>query len=344
MILSTLCKSSIIIGCSLILFSCTTTKLKNKESIPLWSSQETIEDVYPYKDYLTAIGTGITPQAAKMNADSELSAFFNQTVKSETSAQEKLINQNNSTAISKSIERNIEISTSAELIALKHTDSYFDNKRGSYYVCSYIERNEAWKLLEPKLISSVNSFESAYSNIKHSNDALTKIILQNNALNSSNTFYTYYYLATGITPEKAIHFSKYDNQIQNLINENSLQKQKTKILVQIENDTTNRIKILIEEILKKNGFTITQQNEDYKIHGLAAYSIQESGDFYITYPQIEIIITKSGNKNLASFARQLGKVSSYTKDAAERMAINKIETELKKSFISECFNDKWSEK
>ena len=342
--LSTLFKSIIILGCSLFLFSCVTTYVKNDKSIPLWSSLETIEDVFPNKDYLTAIGSGVTAQAAKLNADSELAAFFNQTVKSQTSAQEKLFNQNNSTEISKSIERNIEISTSAELIGLKHTDPYFDKKRSLYYVCSYIERNEAWKLLEPKLISSVNAFESAYVNITSSKDILSKIILQNTALNSSQSFFAYYYLAYGIVPEKAKSFAKYDEQIQTLESAITLEKQKTKLSVLTENDDTNRIKILIEELIMKNGFSIARQNENYEIKAVVSYSIQESGDFYIAYPQIEIIISKTGNENLAGFARQLGKVSSYTKEATERMAINKIETELKNTFITECFNDKWSEK
>lgn len=344
MILSTIYKSSILIGCTLILFSCATNNIQQNESIPLWTSQETIEDIYPSKDYLTAIGTGTTPQSAKLNADSELAVFFNQTIKSDTSAQEKLRNQNNHTEISKSIERNIEISSSAELIALKHTDAYFDKKRNSYYVCSYINRNEAWELLEPKLLSSVSSFETAYSNINHSNDAISKILLQNSALNSSQTFYTYYFLAAGIVPEKASIFLKYDNQIQQLIIENTLQKQKTIILVQIENDSTNRIKTLLEELLKKNGFTIAQQNEDYKLHGTVSYILQESGNFYITYPQLEILISNNNRTDITGFSRQLGKVSSYTKEATERMAINKLETELKSTFISECFNDKWSEK
>ena len=100
----------------------------------------------------------------------------------------------------------------------------------------------------------------------------------------------------------------------------------------------NILKTKIENLLSINGFTISDSNEFYKCEILADIRGQEYGKVFIIYPQLSIIIKNNEGLGISSFARQLEKVSSYTQETTERIALNKIENELESCFIKECFS------
>ncbi len=322
----------------------TSTKTKSGNNIPLWISNDSINDVFPKSEYLTALGIADTAQSAKLAADAELSSYFIQNVSTEIIASEQYSNYENSTDFKKFLEKNIEISSSTEIVGLEHTEAFYDKKRGCYYVCAYINRNDAWKLLEPRLKSAAQAFEQSFSESKKENKAVEKILLQNEALNKASDFYNLYFFACAVKPEKARLYSDIDMQISRLVTANLKLKQQTKIKVLTNGDGAKRIKTKLEELFTKNGFSISNLSANYIVSADAKYLVESSGEVYISYPQIEITIMDNNSIYTSGFSKQMGKVSAYTKEATERMAINKLESELENNFFTECFNDKWSEK
>ena len=153
-------KSLFITIFSFLIFGCNSVPdgmaVKNQSKIPLWTSYDTISHVFPNSDYIARIGHGDNAESAKLNADSELASYFNHSVKTDIVARQNYSNQKGKSDIQKYLTKNISVQNDVEVIGLKHTDFYFDSAHNDFIVCSFINRNDAWKLLEPKLVRAVN--------------------------------------------------------------------------------------------------------------------------------------------------------------------------------------------
>lgn len=322
-----------IIFLSPLLVNCASNSIRTSKT-PDWISYETINQVFPERDFIARIGSGATPYAAQLNADTEISSFFNQNIKSLTETEDNYINNNNSTISQKKLNRTVTISTDTEIIGLKHTDLFFNQKENSYYICSYINKKEAWNLIEPKLISYVKNLEIAKNSIKNEPETFLKILILNKTLKDSNDFYHLYYMALIMCPEKTKGYSNIDSEILKLTNDNYQLKKQIKIRIISNGDNSNRIKTKIEELFAKEGITVSQTNSSYLSTINVNTSSEKTNDVYSVYPQIQISITKQDGTVLTHFSKQFGKISSYTIEAAERLALNKMETELENNFIN----------
>lgn len=331
-----------IIFFSLLIINCASNSDRIKNA-PDWISYESINQVFPEKDFIARIGSGASPLSAQLKADSELSSFFNQNIKSFTEADDSYVNINNSTTSQKNLNRTVTISTDTEIIGLKHTDTFFNKTENCYYICAYINKKEFWDLIEPKLKSYAEKFELAKLNIKTESDNLRKILIQNNTLKDTNDFYHLYYLALSIIPKNANVYSNIDYEIQKLINDNYQLRNQIKIKLTTSGDSSNRIKTKIEELLAKEGITISQSNNTHLATININTSTEITNEFFFVYPQIQILVSKKDRTTLSHFSKQFGKISSYSKETAERLALNKIETELDNNFINNLLYNKWSE-
>lgn len=314
---------------------------KNQKRAPLWTSYETLGEVFSEDDFLARIGSGATETLARMNADSELSFYFSAKIESTVLASESYINQNDRTSVQRQLQKSSLLEGNSELAALRHTDFYFDEKHKSYTVCAYINRNEAWSLIEPKLSAVSDSVNSLYRESQKQSEKFLKITQLNVALQKADEFYSLYFLAAGIVPQKAKEFSAAQRIIQRAQNERAKLKQESVIFVNVQGDDSGRIKTKITEILSKSGFAVTlSRNEPspYTTDIAVNTEISENGEFFVSYPQISVSIKTADGKTLSSFAKQLEKVASYTKESCRGMALSRIENELEENLISGCIN------
>lgn len=324
----------------ILLFSCASTKKETNKSIPLWADAQTIYQFFPQEKYIACVGYGNTEENARLNSDAELASYFNHSVSVQTCAIETLKNNYKTTDITRSIEREIQISSQTDFVALHHTEPYFINSTNKYIVCAYIEKKEAWEILEPKLISEASAIESAYKKSQIEKELFQRIILLNEVQNHSKYFYDIYYQVVAILPEEAIHFSKYDGIIQTVQIELKKLKPEASISIKIQDDKTNRIKTKLYEVFSKEGFSIVTGAALYSIDVLIECEISEKGEAFVSYPNISILIKKNNGKTISSWAKQIPKVAAYTKEACERMVLNKIEKELDSVFINEVLNNR----
>lgn len=333
-------KCSILLIVSIILFfSCATVSKNEKNRIPLWADLENISSVFPEKEYIARFGYGETSESAKLNADAELSVYFNNEILTHTSATEVLENKNTNTDIIRKLNRKIEISSNAELVALRHTDSWFDKSRNRYVVCAYINRNEAWQILQPKIESETTAFSKLYEESKKQSDTIKKIIFVTSALKQVDLFYEYYYLAMSLIPEKATQYSGIEKRIQQAIFDNKTLKTETALKIIFSGDDTWRVQSKLAQILSEDGFPIGNTSFKYKVNAITKIEIAENNGIFISYPQISVVIETKEGIVIASWAKQFKKVSAYNWNACERMCINKIEKELEDNFISEILSN-----
>lgn len=332
-----------ILLCIFINVGCASSKIGNsqKKEIPLWANSETISQIFPEKDFIARIGSGKTVELAKLNADSELSSYFSASIKSSRFAEENFTSKNGNTSVSKNLQSNIFIQTDSELFALRHTEPYFDEKRGDFIMCAYINRKEAWNLLEPKLNSISKAINSFYSESQNETENFQKIMILNSVLKNSEKFYKLYFSALLIAPQSANNLSDLKIAESNILNaENKIVKlkQNSVVFVNVQGDSSSRIKTKIEEVFNENGFVVSESEKEksfYFANANVAVKAEKSanGEIFSCYPQISISVKTIGGKTVFSFATQIEKVASYTKESCERMAFSKVEKEIEENFI-----------
>ena len=328
--------------CGILLFSCASTKKESNKSIPLWVDSQTLYQVFPQEDFIACVGSANTEENARLNSDAELASYFYKSVSVQTLATEIMKNNDEAMTISRSIDREIQISSQTEFVALHHTEPYFNTTNNRYIVCAYIEKKEAWQVLKPKLISESSAIENAYKKSQVENELFQKIVLLNEVKNHSKHFYDIYYQAVAILPEEAESFSKYDKMIQSVQIELKELKPYANISIRIQNDKTNRVKTKLSEVFSEEGFSIVYGASLYFLDVKIEHEISEIEEAFVSYPNISIEIKKNNGKSISSWAKQIPKVAAYTKESCERMAINQIEKELDTVFINEVLNNRSS--
>lgn len=309
--------------------------VKNQSKIPLWTSYDTISHVFPNSDYIARIGHGDNAESAKLNADSELASYFNHSVKTDIVARQNYSNQKGKSDIQKYLTKNISVQNDVEVIGLKHTDFYFDSAHNDFIVCSFINRNDAWKLLEPKLDFSSDVVKQNYSQAETENELYTKILLLNRALAQSDDFYKNFFMAMAITPENAESYEEVDDLIQTLYTDCEKLKKQSVIFVKASGENSEHIKAKLESVFMDRNFIISASKNDY--HYLAdlesKINIKQQEELYNTFPELSVTVTNKNGKTVDSYSKTYGRISAYSEDSCFRSAMYKIESDLKKNFL-----------
>lgn len=334
-------KSLFIAVFSFLIFGCSSVPnpngraVKNQSKIPLWTSYDTISHVFPDSDYIARIGHGDNAESAKLNADSELASYFNHSVKTDIVARQNYSNQKGKSDIQKYLTKNISVQNDVEVIGLKHTDFYFDSAHNDFIVCSYINRNDAWKLLEPKLDFSSDVVKQNYSQAETENELYTKILLLNRALAQSDDFYKNFFMAMAITPENAELYEATDDLIQEIISDCEKLKKRAVIFVKAEGENSERIKAKLESVFIDRGYVISASKNDYNylVDLQSKFRLDLQAELFNAFPELSVTVTNKNGNTVDSYSKTYGRISAYSEDSCLRSAMYKIESDLKKNFL-----------
>lgn len=339
-------KTFFLVICFLSCFSCFGKRFEKQERIPLWLSQETISEIFPEDLYLARCGFGTDADEARLKADAELSNYFSSKVRSVIHANEEYSNSQTSvsdkTETKKKLIRDIEVSSETELFALSHTEPFFEKKSKRYAVCAYINREKAWAVIEPKITQCAKKIEEIIRDSEQEIEPFSKVLLLNSAVKKFKGFYELYFTTLMLVPKKAASFDSVITEIQNATVCRDKISRKIKIFINVHGDETNRVKTKMNEILSQQGFSVMETKKrkalDMEYFAIvdANTQIAENGGICTCYPQIRVAIEGSSETAIVSWAKQIQKISSYTKDACERMALARIEMSLQNDFVNEC--------
>ena len=321
------------------LLACSSTNKHNERKVPLWLSYETIEEDFPDETFIARIGSGKSEQSAKMNADFELASFFSKSIKSSIASHEVYSSGLGNTTENKYLSKDIESTSQVELSGVRHTDAFYDKRRGEYFVCSYINRDEVWKILEPRLTASVLSFREYESLSKNEKDLFRKILFQNKAICESEKFYDLYFICLFIVPQKVSPYEEVEKSMQKLITDNYAQKKKCFVKIMSTESFSAPLVIKIGEMFTREGFVVTDSKPLYLVKFSSTFEAKEHGSVYRSEPVLRITVEKTGGEMNLVYSRKLESVSSYTKEAAESLAVNRMEKEIEKNFMNELLSD-----
>lgn len=316
---------------------CAKPKSKNKNEepkTPIWILDEGRYKLFPQEEFVSALGTGFTEQEAQNRAASLISRAIKTKIKdsveSSYQAESSTTGKKNSTYNEvRKINQNIKTEANNTLYQLHFTPCYFDSNYATYQCVAYIERDEAWNLIEPKLQASSKAFEQSYKLAKTFKDLFKRVVALKKSQALLNVFYEAYDFALFIKNDEASKYKVFDELAKTALNEIDYISKNLVINVVVDNDSGNRIKAKITERLTETGFVVGAVKNNYEFYAQVVYDMKLSGDTWLSYPSIKISVL-SDSEIVATYAKELEKCAAFDKDALERRIFFEFESEISK--------------
>ena len=303
---------------------------------PLWLFDA--EKAFPSKNYIHAVGEGNSVSNAKNSALNELNAYFLQTVSSESFSKHFLTQKDSDFSENADVFITVNSTSQNELILVQFTDSFFDRTSRRYYICAFINRNDAWNVLSRRMNTQILEYKSTYSAAQKEADDFKKILILEKCRKKYEDFSKLYQTALVIDSKKAASFDDFIKSVTEDLSE--LNQLKNRIIFSIftEGDRQNRIQNKIKELFSQNGFTVSSSNSStYKVYAKISWNESVFNEVYFSKPQIEIVISKNQTV-LVSFSASCEELSAYNQRILERISVLKLE-ELLDEYFEDFYGD-----
>ena len=301
---------------------------------PKWITD--LEKVYPSEKYIRAIGEAGSETAAKKAAVSAVAEYFNQEISTQTFVAQSIHKDDSDYKEKADIAQKIVSSSGASLFAVEYTSSFYDKRSQKYFVCAYLERSTAWKIISQKVDVAMAAYKETVRESEGLTEPLSKIIMLNKAKKVFEDFFELYRTALVIYPNKCDSMTEFAKMAYADLAQLDLLKNQAIISITTRGDKQNRIQTKLASILSANGLLTTSQKGSYTLTANISWNESEFNGVYSSYPQIQIIIT-NGTKTIASYSGQCEKTAAYNYDSMIRSAIFSLEELLDEHFFSECF-------
>ena len=301
---------------------------------PKWITD--LEKVFPSEKYIRAIGEAGSETAAKKAAVSAVAEYFNQEISTQTFVAQSIHKADSDYKEKADIAQNIISSSGASLFAVEYTSSFYDIRSQKYFVCAYLERSIAWKIISQKVDVAMATSKETVRESESLAEPLSKIIMLNKAKKIYADFLELYKIALVIYPNKCDSMTEFAKMAYADLAQLDLLKNQAIISITTRGDKQNIIQTKLASILSSNGLLVASQNGSYTLSANIFWNESESNGVYSSYPQIQITIT-NGTKTIASYSGQCEKTAAYNYDSMTRSAIFSLEELLDEYFFSECF-------
>ena len=301
---------------------------------PKWITD--LEKVFPSEKYIRAVGEAGSETAAKKAAVSAVAEYFNQEISTQTFVAQSIHKADSDYQEKADIAQKIVSSSRASLFAVEYTSSFYDKRSQKYYVCAYIERSTAWKVISQKADVAIAAYKETVRKTESQTEPLSKILMLNKAEKIYEDFLGLYKTALVIYPNKCDGMTAFAKKASADLAQLDLLKNQAAITITTRGDNQNRIQTKLASILSSNGLLVASQKGSYTLSANIFWNESEFNGVYSSYPQIQITITNS-TKTIASFSGQCEKTSAYNYDTMTSSAIFSLEELLDEHFFSECF-------
>ncbi len=142
---------------------------------PAWISDA--KKVYDASKYEFAVGLGNSEKEAENNAFASLSRVFGMTVKNDTKAQQRFIQNSKGTEKDSTLEDNTSVEAEHDLINVRIAESYYDSKKKKYYALAIMNKKETVPLIISKIKENVETIKNYINKSNNEKDLLRKFSL-----------------------------------------------------------------------------------------------------------------------------------------------------------------------
>jgi len=333
---------------ALFCFGCVSTS-QNEEKVvssnlissPKWITDQGRLELFPDSLYISQLAYGNSAQESKEKASANISEYINVSVVSSTSSRYFYNENYEGVTQEKSLQEDISVYTNSSLYKIEYTNPYYYEDLGQYVCVAFINKEQAFNFVKPKLEIAKNQFPEAYYNALQSESLLDKIIGIKNAQEILTDFYEVYDFARAIMPTK----SKVYEEVDSLASESVINYKNLTSSVLIKIDGVGDMDLLessgvIAELsnqFSKLGFVVGNSLKSNCIALVEVKSvITETKETFQTYPEISVKIIEKGTEKI-SYNKKLSKVAGFDKDTVIRRTNIALSKEINTSFLEECF-------
>lgn len=312
----------------------------SKNTIPEWISDQGRLDIFPASSFISQIGYGSTAQESKEKAVAAISEYIKTSVTASTASSYFYKESDNYFTEDRELKDDIQVHTNNDLYKIEYTNPYYYEDLGQYVCVAFINKEQAFNFVQPKLEIARIQFPKNYYNALERTSLLDKIRGIKNAQLVLKDFYEVYDFARAIMSEKA----KVYEEIDFLANESIIKlKELGGTIIRIEG--IGDIKLLeqsgvmaeLSNLFSKMGYVISDM---LGIGCLVQVEIKaiitETKETFETYPEIYIKIFEDGEIKI-SYAKKLSKIAGFDKETVIRRTNTALINEVKTSFVDECF-------
>lgn len=293
------------------------------ETRPLWTDSYTVGQVFSSDNYVTGIGKAASTDAATSLADGNLASYFSRKISSTTSVQQVMTSDDQDGSVQENLVRDISIQSGIEISGIKHTEPWFDKKEKLYYVCSYLDRKEAWKNYEPVVRQAKNNFYSFIDSANQENDPFNKIAILKKAVEAGTSYEDLILFSEILYSKGAQSYSQDRNVISSLDERISSARMGIMMNVVVDKDTDRRFVPLVEKVVTSNGYSVSSVGNQYTVLMVLSKNKEVFSDTgtIVSLPEYRIEV-KNKNKILWTYKKSLDRITGFAE--AESFLENKI--------------------
>ena len=331
-----------IFGISFLLFGCVSSKTKDSGlesvvAIPKWITDRGRLELFPSNLYISQLAYGNTAQESKEKASANISGYIKSTVESATTSSYFYKESSNSVVENKESKEYISISADNNLYKIEYTNPFYYSDLGQFACVAYINKDQAFNYVKPKLENAKINFPQAYQIALNKDSLLERIKGIKNAQKILTDFYEVYDFARAINPIKTKAYESVDLLAkESFLKINDLSSE---VLVTIigkgDRDLLESSGIVAEisNQFTKLGFVVSSSNKSNCIAFVEVKSlITETANTYETYPELYVTLLENGKEQI-SYARKLTKVAGFNKDTVIRRTKIALINEIRTSFV-----------
>lgn len=314
---------------------------KNENIAPKWITDQGRLEFFPDSFFVSQLAYGSTAQECKEKASASISEYIKSSVVSSTSSSYFYMESGEDVKEDRELHAEIKVSTNNNLYKIEYTNPYYFEDLEQYVCTAFINREQAFNFVKPKLEIAKNQFPQAYHKALEKDSLLDKIIGIRKSQIILHDFYEVYDFARAILPEEA---KVYEN-VDFLASESLVITKElcSSVLIKIDGvGDTDLLELsgVITELsnqFKEMGF-IT--GKSLKANCIALVEVKsvitETKSTYETYPELSIKLIEKGAEKI-SYTKKLSKVAGFDKDTVIRRTNLSLCKEVRTSFVDECF-------
>lgn len=337
----------IILTFSLLCFCCVSTSKsidvvqESVIQIPKWITDQGRLEIFPDSIYISQLAYGNTAQESKEKASANISEYIKSTVVSSSTSSYLYKSISNNVMEHQEVREDISISTDNNLYKIEYTNPFYYSDLGQFACVAYINKEQAFNFVKPKLETAKQNFSAAFTNALSKESLLDKIIGIKNAQKLLVDFYEVYDFARAINPTKATVYEEVDFIAkQSFAKVNELARDVLiKVMGQGDSDLLNNSGVIAElsNQFSKLGFVVGNSTK-YNCLALVEVKsvINQTSKTFETYPELFIRIIEKGEEKI-SYTKKLSKVAGFDKETVVRRTNLKLIEDIRTSFINVCF-------
>ncbi len=309
------------------------------ETVPRWLTHTNSE--FPDTLYVRAVGTGTNEKAARNDALSSISFYFDTKTDVVTSCIKEL-GEIEKDGVVKSMDteiyrQSVNVSSAADFFCVTFTETYYDKAGDKFSCLAYINKSEAVSIYASRVSYFLDSI-SVYKKIAAAEKELfyKAGILHKEAV-LAKLCEQYIRNIITLSPKDAEKYKDSLTELSFIQEEQSqLKKDMTfEILMTQDEKKYDAIFTTVAKVLEEQGFVYSVKESSYRIIVSLSFTEEEYSAGPFVRPSIEIITVNDEGKSVYSYSKAYPRTGAKTMDAAYTRALFKIQKDIEANLFLE---------